>query len=280
VTVLVTTDWLEAHLEDDDIVIVEVCFDVPAKAAYFSAGHIPGAHYAWWKDLCWHDTDRQFPEPQVMKSRLEALGVSDGSTLVLVGDTIQFATYAYWVLELTGLSGVARVLDGGRLTWVDEGRPITQDPPPAPEPGTLSPGDPRGISRVGRDDVLAHLGDPERILLDLRSGEEFRGERVAPLTAPFDHGAERKGHIPGAVHLPHDQFLAADGRFKQPDEILATLDGAGARERSDVIAYCRLSHRATLGWFAATKLADRKNVRVYDGSWTEWGSIVGFPVER
>jgi thiosulfate/3-mercaptopyruvate sulfurtransferase len=279
-SLLVSTDWLAQRLDDTSVVIVEVVFDQPAKAAYYSSGHIPGAVYAWWKDLCWHDTDRQFPEPGVMAGRLEALGVGDDTTLVLVGDTIQFATYAFWVLELTGLAGVARILDGGRLTWVNEGRPLTLDPPPAPRRGSLTPRSPEPASRVGRDEVLSHLGEAGRVLLDLRSAEEYRGERVAPLTAPFDHGAERKGHIPGAVHLPHDRLLAADGRFKAPEDIRSILDAAGAGPDADVVAYCRLSHRASLGWFAATKLADRPNVRVYDGSWTEWGSIVGYPVER
>ncbi len=134
--------------------------------------------------------------------------------------------------------------------------------------------------RVGRDDVLAGLGDAKRVIVDLRSAEEFAGERVAPTTAPYDHGAERAGHIPGARHLPHDRLLAPDGTFLGPEELESAFESIGADDDSDVVTYCRLSHRASLGWFALTRLSNRKNVRVYDGSWTEWGSMVGMPVER
>jgi thiosulfate/3-mercaptopyruvate sulfurtransferase len=216
-----------------------------------------------------------------MAARLEALGVTDDTTLVLVGDTIQFATYIYWALEMTGLAHLATILDGGHQTWAAQGRPMTRDLPPAPaRRGTVTPRDPDQSSRVGRDDVLANLQNPNRVLLDVRSPEEYRGERVSPDTAPFDHGAERKGRIPGAVHLYYERLLSEDGTFKTAGEIIDELEAEGASEDRDVIGYCRLSHRATLAWFAATKLAGRHNIRIYDGSWTEWGSIVGFPVER
>jgi thiosulfate/3-mercaptopyruvate sulfurtransferase len=133
---------------------------------------------------------------------------------------------------------------------------------------------------VGRDDVRAHLDDASRVLIDMRTDEEYSGERVSPHTSPFDHGAERSGRIPGARHLYFEELLGADGRFLAPKEIVALLESAGASEDADVVTYCRLSHRATLGWFAATRIAGWQNVRVYDGSWTEWGSIVGFPIEH
>ena len=275
---LTTVEWLAAHL--DEVTVVEVAFQRPDKALYFTEGHIPGARYAWWKDLCWHDTDRQFPSPEVMASRLMDLGVSDDSVLVLVGDTIQFATYAFWVLTLTGLDHVATVLDGGRVAWDAAGHPITDAVPSPPDRRTLSPRPSDERSRLGRDDVLAHLEDPDRVLVDMRSGEEFRGERVSPLTAPFDHGAERGGHIPGARHLYYEDLLDTSGCFLEADGINAQFASVGAIPGTDIVTYCRLSHRATLGWFAATHVAHRSDVRVYDGSWTEWGSIVGFPIER
>ena len=116
--------------------------------------------------------------------------------------------------------------------------------------------------------------------MDLRSPEEFTGERVAPLTAEFDHGAERAGHIPGAVSLPHEQLLAPDGTFLPPDGVEAQFTAVGAGPDQDVVAYCRLSHRASLAWFLLTKVGTRSNVSVYDGSWTEWGSMVGMPIAR
>lgn len=277
---LVSAGWLAERLEDPAVVVLEVAFDPPPKALYFSQGHIPGARYAWWKELCWHDTDREFADPEAMAGRLEDLGVGDDTTLVLVGDTIQFATYAYWVLTMTGLDHLAVILDGGRQIWAREGRPLTHHlPSPAP-PGKVTPGTGDTSWRVGRDDVLANLDNPHRVLIDMRSPEEYRGERVAPPTAPIDHGAERKGRIPGARHLYYERLLAEDGTFLPPADLADRFASVGAGDSVDMVAYCRLSHRASLGWFAATRLLGRPNLRVYDGSWTEWGSIVGFPVER
>lgn len=276
---LVSPEWLEAHLDDPSVVVVDVSFYLPDRAAWFD-GHIPGSHYVWWKDFCWQDEMRQFPSPEIMGSRLGELGVGDDSTVVLVGDPLQFATYAYWVLAMAGFEHLTVVLDGGHLAWKESGRALTDAPPPAPVATRPTPGEPVLDARIGRDDVLAGLGSDRRTLVDLRSTEEFEGERVAPLTAPFDHGAERKGHIPGAIHLPHDRLLAADGTFLDAVGILAAFGGAGVGDDTEVVTYCRLSHRASLAWFALTRLAGRGAVRVYDGSWTEWGSMVGMPIER
>jgi len=275
---LVTNDWLAEHLDDPEVVVIEVSFYAPAQAAYFG-GHIPGARYVYWKDLLWHDTDREFATPEVMAARLGALGVGDDTTAVLVGDPIQFATYAYWIITMNGLEERVAVLDGGHHTWAEQGRPLT-DADPIVEPRVLRPGVPEVSSRIGRDDVRAGLDDPNRVLVDLRSGEEFRGERVAPLTAPYDHGAERPGHIPGARHLPHDRLLEPDGTFKSPEAIREEFDAVGATADREIVTTCRLSHRASMAWFVLTRLLGSGRVLVYDGSWTEWGSIVGFPVER
>lgn len=276
---LVSPEWLEAHLDDPDVVVVEVSFYLPDKAAWFN-GHIRGSHYVWWKDFCWADDVRQFPSPEVMAARLGDLGVGDDSTLVLVGDPIQFATYAYWVLAMAGFEHLAFVLDGGHPAWESSGRVLTDAPPPAPVTAVPTPGQPVLDARIGRDQVLAGLDGEGRALVDLRSVEEFEGERVAPLTAPYDHGAERKGHIPGARHLPHDRLLTPDGRFLDAAGIRAAFGGVGVGADGEIVTYCRLSHRASLAWFALTRLAGRDDVRVYDGSWTEWGSMVGMPIER
>lgn len=275
---LVSPEWLAGRLADDALVILEVSFYEPDTAAYFN-GHIPGAQYVYWKDLLWDERDRQFPDPSVMADRLGALGVGDESTLVLVGDPIQFATYAYWVLAMTGFEARAVVLDGGHDTWAERGLAMT-DEVPAVASRTVTPGRIDDSCRIGRDEVLAGLDDPRRILVDLRSVEEYTGERVSPPTAPYDHGAERRGRIPGSRHLPHEDLLDSEGRFKTPDVLAAEFASVGMGPEHEVVTTCRLSHRASLGWFVLTRLLGRDRVRVYDGSWTEWGSIVGFPVER
>jgi len=275
---LTSPETLLARLGDSELVILEVSFYEPNGATYFTS-HIPGARYEYWKDLLWHELEREFPTPDVMADRLGSLGVGDGTTLVLVGDPVQFATYAYWVLAMTGFEARATVLDGGRATWMNKGYPMTAELPVV-EPHTVSPGPVDESSRIGRDEVLAGLNDPNRVLIDLRSGEEYSGERVAPLSAPFDHGAERRGHIPGARHLPIERLLRDDGTFKTPDELRTEFATLGVTDGKQVVTSCRLSHRASLGWFVLSRLLGRDHVRVYDGSWTEWGSIVGFPIER
>jgi thiosulfate/3-mercaptopyruvate sulfurtransferase len=277
---LVDGTWLESRLGKPGLVLLEVSFYEPEKASYFR-GHAPGAHYVPWKEFCWHDTDREFATPEVMADRMAHFGVTDDSTVVLIGDTIQFATYAFWVLAMAGLEHLVTVLDGGSLNWAESGRPQTLEVLATPPFGTVTPRVADQSSRVGRDNVLSHLDDPGRVLIDVRSPEEYRGDRVAPLTAPYDHGAERTGHIPGAKHLYYlDRLLRADGTFRSPDEVIAEFEEEGATVDKEIVTYCRLAHRASLAWFALTRLADRPNARIYDGSWTEWGSIVGFPVAR
>lgn len=274
-TPLVAAEELAGRLEEPGLAVLEVAFE-PSDAAFREA-HVPGSRWAHWKELLWHDTDRRFPEPETMAARLGALGIGGDDELVLVGDPIQFGTYAYWVLGMLGRG--ARVLDGGRARWLAGGFPVESGEAPLPEPARHPAGAADLSSSIGRDEVLAALGG-DTAIVDLRSPEEFRGERVAPLTAPFDHGAERRGHIPGAHHLWFERLLREDGTFRPADELRAAFHEAGLRNGGDLIAYCRLGHRASLGWFVLHELLGHEHVRVYDGSWTEWGSIVGMPVER
>ncbi len=275
---LVATAWLEQRLGDDDLTIIEVSADPRESAAYFS-GHIPGARYAYWKDLCWHDTDRDFPAPDVMAERLGRLGVDDDTTIVVVGDPVQFGAYAYWVLTMTGFAERTVLLDGGRLAWSAEQRPTTTEII-TPEPATVSPGAVAIASRIGRDAVRAGLDVPERVLVDMRSPEEYTGERVAPAFIEFDHGAHRYGRIPGARHLHYSRLLTDTGTLRPTAELRSEFESEGVTPDREVVTYCRLSHRASMGWFVLTEMLGYPDVKVYDGSWTEWGSIVGFPVER
>ena len=275
---LVSTDWLQEKLETDDSVIVLEISSSDTPEVAVGEQHVPGARFAFWKDLCWSDTDREFPSPEEIAQRLSALGISDHHTIALVGDPIQYGTYAYWVLTMAGQESRTVLVDGGRAKWIAEGRDLGTVANDVTK-GQLTPGEPDESCRLGRRGVLDHLGDPSVLLLDVRSPEEFNGERVSPSWFEVDYGAERRGRIPGATHLYYGDLLRDDGTFQDPGE-LDVLLAPPSGELSETVTYCRLSHRATLAWFALTRILDRPAVRVYDGSWTEWGSIVGYPIER
>lgn len=274
---LVSPEWLEEHLRDPNVRVLEISA-LPDSTGY-REGHIPGASWVFWKDFCWHESDREFIGPRELADRLGELGVGPDTTLVLYGDPVQYGTYAFWIIRMAGHRDI-RLLDGSKTSWIADGRPLSRNVPgrapasyPAPQPDESM--------RLGRDQVRDRLGNPKCLLLDVRSPEEYSGERVAPAPNP-DHGAERKGRIPGARHLFFRTLLNDDDTFKSPQEVAEVLDLAGIDPGSadEIVCYCRLSHRATLVWFALTYLLGSEGVKIYDGSWTEWGSIVGFPIEK
>jgi len=278
---LVTPAWLHGRLDDPTVKVAQIRYELDEDD--YADGHIPGARWWYWKDLLWHPTDREFATPAQIAERLGAAGIDANTTLVLYSGRNHYAMHAWWVLhELLGHTDV-RVLDGGKRRWTLEGRPLTAEPPsvtPVAYPPRRTGRD--DSSRVGRDDVRANLGKPGRRLLDARTGEEFRGERVKPAPG-FDHGAERRGHIPGAVNLHGRDLLDPNDFTVRPRAELERMFrdvGAAPDQVDEVVVYCRLSHRASSVWFVMTRVLGWHHVRVYDGSWTEWGSIVGFPVER
>lgn len=272
---LVSATWLREHLAEVDV--IEVADEVGLER--FRAGHVPGAVAAEWKGLCWHATDREFASADTLARRLGELGVSGRQPLVLYGEPVQYGTYAYWTLTLRGF-GDLRLLDGGKEAWQAGGHPLEQGLTPSePTSYRARPGDQPAI-RMSRDELRASLDAAELFVLDVRSAEEYAGERVSPPDFPIDHGAERLGRVPGARHLYYRDLLRSDGTFRDPDEIRSSLQAAGWQEGTPIVAYCRLSHRATLAWVALTHVVGLEDVRVYDGSWTEWGTMVGMPVER
>jgi thiosulfate/3-mercaptopyruvate sulfurtransferase len=276
---LVSSDWLAARLDDPDLRIVEVCSLNDDKT--YRTGHIPGALWLYWKSACWHETDRDFISPEAMAKLFGGLGIGPQSTIVLYGDPVQFGSYAFWAFTMAGHVNL-RLLDGGRKKWILEGRPLSQTVPHFP--AVAYPAPPAGPSsmRIGRDNVRDHLHQPGRLLLDLRSPEEYSGERVSDYSFKVDHGAERNGRIPGAIHLYFRKLLNENDSLRSPEQLASVLTAAGiAPEKFDeVVCYCRLSHRATIGWIALSQILGHKDVKIYDGSWTEWGSIVGFPIEK
>jgi len=275
---LVRADWLEDHLSDPDLRIIEVC-SLPGNKTY-QQGHIPGAMWVYWKAACWHQTDREFVTPAAMARLFGGMGISPQSTVVLYGDPVQYGSYAFWAFTMAGHSNL-RLLDGGRRKWVTDRRPLSSA---VPRFAAVAYPEPAGTSsmRVGRRNVRENLQNPRRLLLDVRSPEEYTGKRVSDYSFPVDHGAERTGRIPGAVHLYFKELLNDDDTFKPPEQLRSVLAAASVlpEKFDDVVCYCRLSHRATMAWIAMTEILGHTNIKIYDGSWTEWGSIVGYPIEK
>ena len=275
---IISSQWLADNLLDPNLRIIEISAKKEGEAGYFKK-HIPGAINFWWKDLCWDNTDRQFVTPLQLADRLGKVGISHENTVVLYGEPVQYGTYALWSMIMAGHPDI-KLLDGGRMRWMSQELPSTNKLPEISKTEyKVQP--PAQEMRLGRDDILKNLNNDNRFLLDVRTPEEYSGERVMEY-GQFDHGAERGGRIPGAKHLFFKELINNDDTFKEAHEIKARLDNVGAslEKFNEIVVYCRLSHRATLVWTAMTYILGYTNVRIYDGSWTEWGSIVGFPVEK
>ena len=273
--VLVSTDWVADHIGDPAYRLVEVDEDTAA----YAGGHIEGA-IAWhWKEDLHEDLRREFLSQEGLTELLRRSGVGPDTTVVLYGGNNNwFATYAYWLLRYLGFDRV-KLVDGGRKKWELEERPLTTDEPAydAADPGSLAPV--REDVRAFRDDVLAHIGGAGRTMVDVRSPAEFSGEVLAPPHLPQEQ-AQVPGHVPGAANVPWASAAADDGSFKTDAELTALYGGVGVTPDTDVIAYCRIGERSSHTWFVLHELLGYPRVRNYDGSWTEYGSLVGVPVER
>lgn len=275
---LVTPAWLEAHKNDPKVRLIEIAGMGQDQMQAYKAGHVPGAVCWKWMDMLWDSHQRDFPAPAEFARRCAAAGISNDTTVVFYGEGVQFGVYAWWTFKYCGHDKVC-VLDGARDRWRDEGLPLTTDVP-APVAAVKYDVVARNEDmRILRDEVVAALGQPGKLILDGRSHEEFSGQRVGAPGSP-DVGALRLGRIPGAKHLYFEQLLTANNSFKPVAELKALVEACGAAPDRNIIAYCRMSHRATVLCFVLTQLLGYANVRVYDGSWTEWGNLVGVPVER
>jgi thiosulfate/3-mercaptopyruvate sulfurtransferase len=272
--VLVTTDWVADHLDDANVRLVEVSVDTEA----YDSGHIPGAiGWSWKKDT--QDTlRRDIPDQADFEALMSQAGITNDTTVVLYGDLDNwFATYAFWLLKLYGHQDV-RLLNGGRKKWLAEERQLTTFLPAYTSSSYRA--QPRNTNlRALRSFVEASLHHAGRALVDVRSPDEFSGKLLAPANLPQE-GAQRGGHIPGAANIPWGKAVLEDGTFKSPADLKALYEGQGITGDKEIIAYCRIGERSSHTWFVLTYLLGYPNVRNYDGSWTEWGSLIGAPIER
>ena len=275
--VLVSTDWVAEHLKDPNIRIIESNED----QLLYPSGHIPGAVQVDWAA----DLNDQLRRDYLDKAGFEALaskiGITKDTTVVFYGDKNNWwATYAFWVFQLFGHTN-AKVMDGGRLKWEKEGREFSRDVPSYPGTSYTAPERDDKKIRIFRDEVLQKLNAGNSKLVDVRSPQEFSGERTHMPEYPQE-GVLRGGHIPGAKNVPWARAANPDdGTFRSAEELKAIYEQEqGLAKGDDVVAYCRIGERSSHTWFVLTHLLGYPNVRNYDGSWTEWGNSVGVPVEK
>ncbi|MCC6455661.1 MAG: sulfurtransferase [Caldilineaceae bacterium] len=273
--VLVSTDWVAQHLNDPNVRLVESNEDV----LLYDTGHIPGAvNIDWHADL--NDAlQRDYIDPEQFAALLSRNGISPDTTVVFYGDKNNWwATYAFWVFQLFGHTN-AKVMNGGRMKWVAEGRELSKERPSYAASNYPVPKRDDSKIRAFRDDVLKHL-EAGKPLVDVRSPGEYRGELLHMADYPQE-GAMRGGHIPTARNVPWARAANPDGTFKSAEELRAIYeDEQGLKPSDEVVAYCRIGERSSHSWFVLKYLLGYPNVRNYDGSWTEWGNSVRVPIEK
>jgi thiosulfate/3-mercaptopyruvate sulfurtransferase len=271
--VLVDAAWAQAHLSDPSVRFVEVDVDTTS----YEQSHLPGAVGWNWTSQLADGIRRDIAGRGDFSALLSAGGIGPDTTIVLYGDNNNwFAAWAYWQLKLYGHRDV-RILDGGRKYWLDHGLPLSTDVPAHAATGYQLPEADFAL-RAFRDDILPRLSDSELVLVDVRAPAEYSGELLAP--PGLSETAQRAGHIPGAASIPWAQTVREDGTFKSVDDLAALYAAKGVTSDKDIIAYCRIGERSSHTWFVLHELLGYRRVRNYDGSWTEWGSMVGVPIEK
>ena len=272
--VLVETDWLAAHAKDPSVRVFEVDVDTTA----YDQGHAGGAIGLNWRtDLQQHPV-RDLIEKKQLEDLLTKNGVTPDTTIVAYGDNNNwFAAWFFWLLKYYGHKDV-KLVNGGRAKWIAEKRPLSNDTPSYSR-SEYRAGTPDASIRALRDYVLDKVVSGSERIVDVRSPKEYAGELLAPENLPQE-GAQRGGHIPGAQNIPWATAVAEDGRFKSADELNSIYSAKGIDGRGETIAYCRIGERSAHTWFVLRYLLGHERVRNYDGSWTEWGSLIGVPIEK
>jgi thiosulfate/3-mercaptopyruvate sulfurtransferase len=276
--VLVDTQWVQDHLNDQNVRIAEVDYD---RKANYDLGHVPNAVLFDWKDDINDPIARNVVAKDACEKLLQDAGVSDDTILVLYGDFNNwFAAFAFWVFKYYGFKDV-RIMNGGRKKWLLEDKPLTKDMPPQYAKGNFKSAGPDDKIRVFLDYVKESISTKEmNKLVDVRSPKEFTGEILAPPEYPTEH-AQRGGHIPGALNIPWAQAVNdADGTFKPADQLKELYESKGITPDKEIIAYCRIGERSSHTWFVLKYLLGYPNVKNYDGSWTEWGNMIANPIEK
>lgn len=275
--VLAETEWLANNLRDPNIRILEVDYD-PENA--YKQGHIPGAHLVWWKKDINDPVRRDIISKQHFEQLLSRIGATPDTELILYGDFNNwFAAFAFWVFQYYGHKKI-KILDGGRKKWEAEARQYTNEDTLQQRPsGYIAKAQDEGIRAYAPDVKRSIERERETVLVDVRSPKEFSGEITAPPEYPTEH-AQRGGHIPGAKNIPWAQAIQDDGTFKGVKELRRLYEEKGVTPDKHVIAYCRIGERSSHTWFVMKYLLGYPSVRNYDGSWTEWGNMIGNPIEK
>jgi len=270
--VLVDADWVEAHLDDPKVVLVEVDEDTAA----YDKNHIRGAVRIDWRQDLQDPVRRDFVNKEQFEKLLSTKGIANDDTIVLYGGNNNwFASYAYWYFKLYGHDDV-KLLDGGRKKWELDSRELVEDVPQRPQTSYTAKA-PNNDIRAFRDEVVASIG--VKNLVDVRSPDEFSGKLLAPAHLPQEQ-SQRAGHVPTAKNIPWSKAANDDGTFRSDDELTELYQGEGVDFGKDTIAYCRIGERSAHTWFVLHEILDQPNVKNYDGSWTEYGSLVGVPIEK
>jgi thiosulfate/3-mercaptopyruvate sulfurtransferase len=271
---LVETNWVADHLEDPHIRLIEADEDV----LLYEVGHLPGAVKLDWHVDVQDPVSRDFVDQRHFEQLMSRWGISNDTTIVMYGDKNNwYAAYSFWLFTMYGHKNL-KILNGGRTKWEVENRPYTREVPQLMPTAYQAQSANENI-RAFRDQVAAGLGNPERRLIDVRSPQEYTGELLHMINYPQE-GAQRGGHIPGAKNIPWGIAANADGTFKSADELRQIYGDKDITPDKDIITYCRIGERSAHTWFVLTQLLDYQRVRNYDGSWTEWGSLVRAPIEK